>query len=111
MKGVEMQKDRIENFVGGWLIGNFHPSIQRSTDLEIGVKFFKAGDTELSHMQRIATEITIVGAGQVRIGSELLFPGDVLIIPPLEFADFEAFEDGVLTCIKFPSLPNDKVLE
>jgi hypothetical protein len=106
-----MEKNRIENFVGGWLIGNFNPSIQRSTELEIGVKFFKAGDTEPSHMQRVATEITILGAGHVRIGSEFLNPGDVLIIPPLEFADFEAFEGGVLTCIKFPSLPNDKVLE
>ena len=28
-----------------------------------------------------------------------------------EFADFEAFSSGSLVCVKFPSLPNDKVLE
>jgi hypothetical protein len=111
MKGFEVEKFRIEDFTCGWIVGNFSPAIQRSTELEVGIKHFKKGDLEVSHMQRIATEITVIGTGRVRIGTQFLSAGDVLVIPPLEFADFEALEDGVLTCIKFPSLPSDKVLE
>ena len=106
-----MKRDRIGNYIGGWFIGNFTPVIEANESVEVGVKFFKMGDTELSHMQRVATEITVVTSGKVRIGEEILVAGDVLIIPPLEFADFEALEDGSLICVKFPSLPDDKVLE
>lgn len=105
-----MEKDRIENYTGGWIVGNFLPVIQKSEHLEVGVKTFKTRDTEPSHMQKTATEITVLHSGKARIGDVILVPGDILIIPPLEFADFEALEDGSLTCIKFPSLPDDKVL-
>jgi hypothetical protein len=105
-----MEKNRIEDYTGGWIIGNFLPVIQKSEELEIGIKFFRKNDIEPSHMQRTATEITVLHSGKARIGDVILIPGDILIIPPLESADFEALEDGSLTCIKFPSLPDDKVL-
>lgn len=110
-KGQLMNRDRIENYTGGWFVGNFTPVIQRNKSLEVGVKFFKVGDTEPSHMQRIATEITVVSHGKIRIGNEILEAGDFLIIQPLEYADFEALEDGSLICVKFPSISDDKVLE
>lgn len=106
-----MRKDRIERFRGGWFIGNFLPVIHASKEIEVGVKLFKKGDLEASHMQRVATEITVLHSGKARIGNEFLLPGDILVIPPLVYADFEAIEDGSLTCVKFPSLPDDKVLE
>lgn len=101
----------IVNFKGGWLVGNFLPSIYTSEDVEVGVKFFNAGDKEPSHKQIIATEITVVNEGKVRIANQCLSPGDILIIEPGQYADFEALTKGSLTCIKFPSLPSDKVLE
>jgi hypothetical protein len=53
----------------------------------------------------------VVSHGKIRIGNEILEAGDFLIIQPLEYADFEALEDGSLICVKFPSIPDDKVLE
>lgn len=105
-----MQRFSINEFVGGWFLGNFTPVIQHSEDVEIGVKFFKIGDVEPSHMQRKSTEITVLHSGKIRLGKEILMPGDIAVIPPLEYADFEALADGSLTCLKFPSLPNDKEL-
>jgi hypothetical protein len=40
-----------------------------------------------------------------------LSSGDILVIEPGQYADFEALTKGSLTCIKFPSIPSDKVLE
>ena len=83
----------------------------KNQNLEVCVKLFRSGDTEPSHKQIYATEITVVSEGKVRIGNFMLEKGDVLLIHPGEFADFEAITDGSLTCVKFPSIPSDKVLE
>jgi hypothetical protein len=103
--------NKIENFKGGWVVGNFLPSIYMSGDVEVGVKFFDVGDKEPSHKQLIATEITVIHEGKVRIANEFLSSGDILVIEPGQYADFEALTKGSLTCIKFPSIPSDKVLE
>ena len=106
-----MDKIKISDFVGGWFVGDFEPSLFKNQHVEVGVKFFQTGDTELSHKQILATEITVVSEGCVRIGDLILGVGEILVIPPGEYADFEALTDGSLTCVKFPSIPSDKVLE
>jgi CRP-like cAMP-binding protein len=108
---VILDKLNVSDFIGGWFVGDFEPSLFKNQHLEAGVKFFSRGDTESSHKQLLATEITVVSSGRVRIGSQILESGDVLIIYPGEFADFEALTDGSLTCVKFPSIPSDKVLK
>ena len=106
-----MDKVNISQFVGGWFVGNFEPTLFMNQHLEIGVKIFRTGDTEPSHKQILATEITVISEGSVRIGNLLLGRGEMLVIHPGEYADFEALTDGSLTCVKFPSIPSDKVLE
>ena len=106
-----MDKLNLSNFIRGWFVGNFEPTLFKSEDLEVGVKFFLPGDREDSHKQIISTEITVICDGSVRVGKHFLEAGEVLIIYPGEFADFEAFSSGSLVCVKFPSLPNDKILE
>lgn len=92
-------------------MGDFKPSLFQNKFLEVGVKFFQAGDKERSHKQLVATEVTVVIEGTVRIEDLILNAGDVLVIYPGEFADFEALTNGSLTCVKFPSIPSDKVLK
>ena len=106
-----MDKHNLQGFKGGWILGNFSPSIFQSENFEIGVKFFTQGDREPMHAQKTATEITIIHEGRVRIGDVILNYGEILVIHPGEFADFEAFTAGSLTCIKFPSIPSDKILK
>ncbi len=106
-----MDKLNLKDFVGGWFVGDFEPSLFKNQCVEVGVKFFKSGDVEPSHKQLIATEITVISEGSVRIGKLVLKKGDTLIIYPGEYADFEALTDGSLTCLKFPSIPSDKVLK
>lgn len=106
-----MNKQNIEEFVKGWVVGNFVPSIFKTNEVEVGAKFFKIGESEPSHKQLVATEITIVMDGKIRMNNEYFNSGDVITIPPGEFADFEALTDAKLICIKFPSIPSDRVLE
>lgn len=106
-----MDKLSINDFFGGWFIGDFEPTMFRNQHLEVGVKFFKVGDKEPSHKQILSTEITVVNEGQIRVGRLFLHAGEIVVIYPGEYADFEALTNGSLTCVKFPSIPSDKVLE
>jgi hypothetical protein len=102
---------RLEDFKLGWVVGNFVPALLHSKDIEVSIKHFKEGETELSHKQLVATEITIVVIGSIRLGENVYGVNDIIKIPPQTFADFESLTDSSLVCLKFPSLPNDKVLE
>lgn len=105
-----MLRRSLNNFVGGWFIGAFEPSVLQTDGFEVAVKRYSAGDQEPVHYQRTATEVTVVVSGRCRLGSETLGPDDLIVLPPLESADFEALEDVVLVAVKFPSIADDKVL-
>jgi len=105
-----MEKTKLKIFTNGWFIGDFEPSLFKNPDFEVCVKNFKQGETEAAHFQRVATEITVVLSGEVRMGSINLFEDDVLVIYKDEVCDFEALTDCKVMGIKFPSLPGDKVL-
>lgn len=100
----------MEDFKGGWIVGNFAPSIEMTETFEFGVKSFLAGDREPAHFQKVAQELTVVISGRVRLGGQEFVAGEICLIPPNEVADFEAVENGVLAVIKFPSDPMDKEL-
>lgn len=105
-----MRRNTLNDFIGGWFIGSFTPTLFRTDQFEVAVKRYAAGDREANHHQRIATEVTVVVSGRCRLGPWILEPNDVVTIEPLEAADFEALDDVVLIAVKYPSLPDDKVL-
>ena len=109
MPGI--QKFLLEDFKFGWIVGDFSPSLMKSDQVEVGIKYFSAGDLEPSHKQIVATELTIVVSGTIRLADKTYTQGEIVRIDPGIFADFEAISDTTLVCIKYPSLPNDKVLE
>ena len=39
-----MKKFKFENFIRGWLIGNFEPSILKTKEIEVGIKHYKKSD-------------------------------------------------------------------
>ena len=106
---LNMFKSNVMEYKNGWLLGNFSPALIQTNDFEVCVKSFKVGDCEASHYQVIATEITVVLSGKVRMGEVLLTEDEILVVEPGEVIDFEALTDCKVLGIKFPSLPDDKV--
>lgn len=105
-----MEKTNLKDFANGWFIGDFEPSIFKNPNFEVCVKNFLKGEVEAAHFQRIATEVTVVLSGEVRMGDIKLVEDEVLIIFKDEICDFEALTDCKVLGIKFPSLPGDKIL-
>jgi hypothetical protein len=101
---------KLSEFTNGWVIGDFFPSLSKNPNFELAVKNYSAGDLEPKHYQNIATEITIVIDGEILLGGVKFTTGDIIEIPPLEAAEFKSVTNSTLVCLKYPSIPNDKIL-
>jgi hypothetical protein len=94
----------------GWFVGGFEPTFYKTTDVEVAVQHFKAGDKEASHCHKIATEITVIISGKAIMNNTEFGPGDIIKISPGEYTDFYAVEDTVTSVVKLPGALNDKYL-
>jgi hypothetical protein len=106
-----MDAYQLKDFVGGWFVGGFSPSVWYTTDMEVAVKYYHAGDREAAHHHKVAEEITLVAAGHVRMLGRELHTGDIVRIRPSESTDFEALADTVTVVVKRPSVVDDKYFD
>lgn len=106
-----MRRFDLREMTGGWFIGNFVPTAVHSEEFEVTIRKYIAGDREQKHFQLTATEVTAIIEGRARMGDQLLVANDIIILEPYESYDFEALTDVTLVAVKFPSIPNDKVLD
>ena len=103
-----MKHAKLDGMVKGWFIGDFDPSLLKTQQVEVAVKNYKRGDQEGVHYHKIATEITVVVSGRVRMNGVEYQTGDIIVIEPLESTDFEAIEDSITTVVKYPGVTDDK---
>jgi quercetin dioxygenase-like cupin family protein len=99
-----------KDMIKGWLVGNFYPTCFSTDDFEVAIKRFKKGDSESSHHHKLATEITMIISGEVKMNDILYKKGDIVLMEPGESTDFLAIKKSVLLAIKSPCVPNDKYL-
>ena len=103
-----MIRAKLDSFTKGWFIGDFSPSLLKTTEFETAMKTYKKGDSESAHVHKVAIEFTIIGTGKFRMNDMILTAGDIVQLTPGEIADFECLEDGVTFVVKTPSAPFDK---
>ncbi|HDG1710527.1 TPA: hypothetical protein PFE25_003719 [Kluyvera ascorbata] len=106
-----MEFSKLDNMVRGWFVGGFEPTLFKTSDVEVAVQHFTAGDKEAAHCHKIATEITVIVSGRARMLGREVKAGDIVKIAPGEFTDFEAIEDTVTAVVKLPGALNDKYLK
>ncbi|MFK7873436.1 MAG: hypothetical protein AB8C84_09790 [Oligoflexales bacterium] len=102
--------DNLEKMTKGWFVGNFEPSLWKTNDCEVAVKHYKAGEKEGKHFHKIATEITVVVSGRIRMNDKEYGPSDMVVMEPGEETDFEALTDATNVVVKLPGANNDKYL-
>lgn len=105
-----MKTARIENMVRGWFVGNFTPTLYRTEAVEVAVKRYCAGDKEQAHYHKIATELTVIVSGRVRMNGKEYAGGDIVVMEPGDVTDFEALTDAVNVVVKLPGASCDKYL-
>lgn len=103
-----MKKYKLNDFIKGWIFGDFEPSIVRIKEFEIAIKEYKAGDTEKAHVHKVADEYTCIVTGRVKMNGNTYDKNDIVLIEKTESTDFVALEDSITLVIKLPSLIGDK---
>lgn len=103
-----MKHARLEEMVNGWFVGAFQPTAHATDACEVAVKRYRAGEREAAHFHRVATEITLVLSGRVRMAGREWGEGDVIVLAPGQVSDFEALTDTVNVVVKTPGALNDK---
>jgi quercetin dioxygenase-like cupin family protein len=100
----------LDKFIKGWLVGDFEPSLIKSKDIEVGIKFYKKGDIESNHYHKIATEYTVVVSGVVKMMDTIFRQGDIAIVQPNVCNQFECIENACVVVFKTPSVVGDKYI-
>jgi quercetin dioxygenase-like cupin family protein len=105
-----MKVAKLDTMVNGWFVGNFEPTLLKTTDVEVAVKSYKKGDCEEKHYHKIATEITVIVSGKVKMNNTIYEAGDIIVIEPNESSNFEALEDTVCCVVKYPGANDDNYI-
>lgn len=105
-----MKKAHLSDMTKGWFVGNFTPTLLPTNDVEVAIKQYRQGDSEGRHHHRIATEITAIVAGSVRMNDVVYSAGDIVVIEPGESTDFLALEDSTTVVVKHPGANDDKYM-
>ena len=86
-----MRVFKLEEMVKGWFVGNFAPTVLRTSAVEVAIKEYAQGSFETMHYHKIATEITAIINGRAKLNGLELNPGDIVVLEPGEPAAFEHF--------------------
>lgn len=105
-----MRQFALQDMIRGWFVGDFEPTAHRSSEVEVAIKHYQAGELEPRHVHKVATELTAIVSGSVRMDGRELRAGDILEVPPGQPCDFLALTDTVLVAVKLPAVPGDKDL-
>ena len=103
-----MRTARLGGMTKGGFVGAFSPTVLASHACEVGVRRYRAGDREAAHLHKVATEVTVVVAGRVRLAGREFGPDDIVVLDPGTPADFEVLEDAVTVVVKLPCVAGDK---
>lgn len=103
-----MKIEHLNSMVKGWFVGNFEPSLYKTNDCEVAVKSYKAGEYEEKHYHKIATEITVIVKGRVKMFDKEFSEGDIIVVEPGDATDFTALTDSMNVVVKIPGVNNDK---
>ena len=103
-----MEVFALKDFVKGWIVGDFEPSLIATREAEVAIKRYKAGEQERAHHHNVALELTTIIAGRVRMSGREYGPDQIVRIMPGESTNFEALEDTVTVVVKVPSVRGDK---
>jgi mannose-6-phosphate isomerase-like protein (cupin superfamily) len=105
---MPLERHRLDSFTKGWFVGNFSPTLIASDAVEVAVKNYKAGETENSHHHKVATELTAIINGRVKMSGEEFGAGEIIKIHPGQSTDFTALTDVTTVVVKMPCVSGDK---
>jgi len=98
----------IDDFVRGWFIGDFTPSIYKTNEYELGVLSHSENEKWGFHFHKEADEINFLLEGRMKLNDKIIEKNSLFVIPKNQIACPIFLKDCQIICIKVPSVPTDK---
>lgn len=93
---------------GGWFIGDFEPSVHKTSLFEVCYKVHEKNEVWPVHCHKLSIEINYLIKGKMIIGDTELNTGDIFTIDPCEVVAPIFLERCEIIVVKIPSIPKDK---
>lgn len=100
----------LENFIRGWIIGNFEPNLYKTNNFEISVQTHKENEIHPFHIHETLEEINIIIEGKMIFNGKELSLNDIFVSPKGTLSCCKFLSDCKIICIKIPSNPLDKII-
>jgi len=98
----------LTDFKGGWVVGDFIPSVLSTKAFEVAIKRYDQWEREDKHVHKIADEVTIIVEGSVLMNGRVLGKNSVIHLKAGEAVDFFTLTPVTTCVIKTPSIVGDK---
>ena len=105
-----IKKVDLNDFIGGWFIGNFEPTLLKTDLFEVSVKTHLKGEVWPKHFHKLATEYNCVVSGEVVIDGISYSEGSVFVVEPGYVVDPEFTKNCKIVCVKVPCVKDDKYI-
>jgi quercetin dioxygenase-like cupin family protein len=113
-----MKTDNLKNFVRGWIVGNFTPSLFQTENFEIAVLTHIKDEEWPRHYHSVADEYNCLIEGKLEVtlydtnlevkSTQTFVSGDIFVIEKGEVIKPRFLEDCKVLTIKIPSVIGDK---
>ena len=101
----------LSEFTRGWFIGDFEPSVLKTSKFEVGVFKHSKGEDWPTHYHLFHDEYNVLVTGKMSIYGTIIEPETVFVVPKKSVVKPVFLEDCVIVCVKTPSRPGDKISE
>ncbi len=105
-----MKITNLKNFINGWFIGDFNPTLVRTKNFEVCLKEHKKNEQTFPHLHTSSTEFNLIVSGRTLVNGHRLKKGDLFVYEKNEVSNVVFLTNTLLLIIRIPSAPNDKVL-
>ena len=105
---MPLERHRLDHFTKGWFVGGFAPTLIATGAVEVAIKNYRAGESESTHHHKVATELTAIVSGRVKMSGEEIGAGEIVKIHPGQSTDFTALTDVTTVVVKVPCVCGDK---
>jgi|TARA_B100000965_G_scaffold51096_1_gene37944 quercetin dioxygenase-like cupin family protein len=105
-----MKQSNINDFKGGWFVGDFEPSIFKNPFFEVAHHSHKKGCETFPHYHKVTQELNYILRGEVKVSGKHFKSGDMWIYEPNDVSDVEFLADTDLVIVRWPSIPSDKYM-
>jgi dTDP-glucose pyrophosphorylase len=110
-KGLNIEVFKLHNFVNGWIIGNFEPSLLKNSGVELAVMNKKKGKgIHDYHYHEQCVEINVLIKGKMMCNNKIIEENDIFIFNKNVPSIYEYLEDCTFVVFKNKPSSKDKVI-